>query len=143
MLRLSSALVLLPAALLIACGGGDGPAPAAPPSGGTPTAAAPTPTGKVITVEMHTDEQGSYYAPKEVEVSPGDIVRFVLGTGVHNVHFLPDSNPGVAGLPEASEMLQLPGQAWDFVVPSVSGKRLYYQCDPHTALGMIGYLSVK
>ncbi len=145
MSRLSSTLMLLPAALLIACGGGDAPAPAGQPSGGggSSATAAPAPTGKIITVDMQTDEHGSYYAPKEVEAEPGDVVRFVLATGVHNVHFVSDSNPGVAGLPEAGEMLQLPGQTWDFTVPSASGKRLYYHCDPHAALGMVGYVIVK
>ena len=28
------------------------------------------------------------------EVHRGDVIRFVLKSGVHNVHFLADSNPG-------------------------------------------------
>ena len=72
----------------------------------------------------------------------GDIVRFVLKTGVHNVHFLPDSNPGRSGLPTASQLLQLPGQTHDVAVSFAEGD-YYFQCDPHAALGMKGKLEVE
>jgi len=61
---------------------------------------------------------------------------------VHNVHFLPDSNPGAQGLPPASEFLQLPDQTWDFVVGFPHG-HYYFQCDPHALLGMVGRLEVE
>ena len=103
----------------------------------------PAATGKVIVVEMITDETGNYFKPKEIEAHPGDVVRFTLTTGVHNVHFVADSNPGVPNLPAASELLQLPGQTFDFTVPAANGeKKLYFQCDPHAALGMVGHLEV-
>jgi plastocyanin len=70
-------------------------------------------------------------------------VRFTVGVGVHNVHFLPDSNPGVANLPEASEMLQLPGQVFDVPVNFAPGRTYYFQCDPHALLGMHGHLKVE
>ncbi len=105
--------------------------------------AQPSATGKVITVEMITDETGNYYKPKDIEAHPGDVVRFTLTSGVHNVHFVADSNAGVSGLPAASELLQLPGQTYDFVVPAATGeKKLYFQCDPHALLGMVGYIEV-
>ena len=91
-------------------------------------------TGKVIEVGMFTDAEGNYFTPKHIEAHRGDIVRFVLKSGVHNVNFVPDSNPGKSGLPKASDFLQLPGQEFDVVVSMAPGK-YYFQCDPHALLG--------
>lgn len=102
----------------------------------------PGPDGKVIVVEATTDEKGNYFTPSEIEAHKGDVLRYTLKIGVHNVHFLPDSNPGKTGLPPASEMLQLPGQTVDIPVNFAAGK-YYFQCDPHAALGMKGHLKVK
>ena len=114
---------------------------------GTTTAAPggelkPGPGGKVIVVEATTDEKGNYFTPNEIEAHKGDVLRYTLKIGVHNVHFLPDSNPGKTGLPPASEMLQLPGQTVDIPVNFAAGK-YYFQCDPHAALGMKGHLKVE
>jgi len=128
--------------LLVACGGGDKQSPGAGDSvavaipGGQPAA-----TGKTIEVEMVTDETGNYFSPKEIEAHQGDLIRFTLKAGVHNGHFLPDSNSVKTGLPPASEMLQLPGQTYDFVVNLQKGV-YFFQCDPHAALGMTGKLAV-
>jgi len=129
--------------LLVACGGGDKKATGA---GDSATIAAPggqpAATGKTIVVEMVTDETGNYFSPKEIEARRGDLIRFTLKAGVHNVHFLPDSNSIKTGLPPASELLQLPGQTYDFVVNLEEGN-YYFQCDPHAALGMTGKLEVE
>ena len=66
-----------------------------------PTAAAVA-SGDTILVEMHSDGVGNYFKPNDIEAEPGDVVRFVLKSGVHNVHFLPDSNKIKTGLPPAS-----------------------------------------
>ena len=138
--RLSAFIVA--ASLLGGCGKGE-------QSPGSSTAEAPeavapsvTPTGKVITVEMYTDGTGNYFKPKEIEAHRGDVVRFVLKSGVHNVHFLADSNPGKTGLPRASDFLQLPEQTFDVLVSFAPGK-YYFQCDPHALLGMVGRLEVE
>ncbi|MDF1504649.1 plastocyanin/azurin family copper-binding protein [Roseisolibacter sp. H3M3-2] len=135
-------------ALLAACGG-EAPAPApssepaaqqqAPASGGEQT---PDAGGRVITVEMATDDAGNnVFRPAEVSARPGDVVRYTLVSGVHNVHFVADSSPGVSGLPKAGDMLQLQGQTWDFKVALPAG-RYFFQCDPHALLGMVGHLTV-
>lgn len=137
------------AATLAACGGKT------PATGGESTAATPTPQaaaaagpqtpdpgGKIVVVELITDETGSYFKPRKLEVHRGDVVRFTLSQGVHNVDFLPDSNPGKTGLPPASDMLQLPGQTFDVKVTFPPG-HYYFQCDPHSALGMHGDLEVE
>jgi plastocyanin len=99
-------------------------------------------TGKVIIVEAYSDAQGNYFKPADVEAHQGDVVRFVLKSGVHNINFLPDSNPGKTGLPPASDMLQLPDQTYDVKVTMAKG-HYYFQCDPHAALGMKGKLEVE
>lgn len=98
--------------------------------------------GRTIDVAMVTDSSGSYFRPNEIEAKRGDIIRFTLKVGVHNVHFLPDSNPGRTGLPPASDMLQLPGQTYDLKVDLGEG-RYYFQCDPHAAIGMMGHLKIE
>jgi plastocyanin len=99
-------------------------------------------TGKVIVVEAYSDEKGNYFKPADFEAHRGDIIRFTLKSGVHNVNFLPDSNAGKTGLPPASDMLQLPDQTFDVPVTFAEG-RYYYQCDPHVALGMKGHIKVE
>ena len=98
-------------------------------------------TGRTIVVEAYSDAQGNYFKPAEIEAHEGDIVRFTLKAGVHNIHFLADSNAGKAGLPPASDMLQLPDQTYDLPVTFAKGT-YYFQCDPHAALGMKGHLKV-
>jgi plastocyanin len=104
--------------LATACGGGDAADGSAP---ATATAAAPSvaATGDTITVEMITDGDGNIFKPAQITAERGDVLRFVLVAGVHNVHFVADSNPGVAG------------------------KSYYFHCDPPALLGMIGQLTVK
>ena len=99
--------------------------------------------GKIIEVHLLTDDQGNNkFEPKEIEAHQGDVIRFTLKTGVHNVDFLPDSNTIKTGLPAASTLLQLPGQTADLKVTLAPGK-YYFQCDPHAALGMKGRLEVE
>jgi plastocyanin len=99
-------------------------------------------TGKIIVVEAYSDANGNYFKPNEIEAHRGDVLRFTLKAGVHNVNFLPDSNPGKTGLPAASDLLQLPDQTYDVKVTFAKG-RYYFQCDPHAALGMKGHVKVE
>ena len=135
---------------LAACSGGEGarsrdtaqasPA-AAPVVAGAPQS--PDPGRKVITVEMLTDDQGNnIFRPADLEAHQGDVLRFTLVSGVHNVNFVADSNPGKTGLPPASPLLQLPGQTYDIKVTLAAGK-YYFHCDPHALLGMKGRLEVE
>lgn len=101
----------------------------------------PAPGGKVHEVEMYSNENGNYFEPKEISAKPGDVIEFELKTGVHNINFLADSNPGKTKLPKPSDMLQLPDQKYYLYVDLAPGK-YYFQCDPHALLGMIGYLTV-
>jgi len=112
------------------------------PAPGAGSPATPAPGRKIIVVELVSNEKGSFFEPNEIEAEKGDVIRFTLKVGVHNVHFLPDSNTVKTGLPPASEMLQLPGQTYDVPVTFEPGT-YYFQCDPHVALGMKGHLKVE
>lgn len=138
---------LLLALIVAACGRKDtatGSSDSTPPSGAASATGAPAApaTGKIVTVELNSDAAGNYFKPAKFEVHRGDVIRFTLKSGVHNVHFLPDSNPGKSNLPAASDMLQLPDQTLDIPVNFAPGK-YYFQCDPHAALGMIGHVEVE
>jgi plastocyanin len=134
---------------MIACSGGEKtseqppaatPQAAAPASGGPLT---PGPGGKIISVELTTDEKGvNKFTPNKIEAHQGDVLRFTLGQGVHNVSFPADSNPKGVTLPAASQLLQLPGQTHDVAVSFPPG-HYYFQCDPHALLGMTGKLEVE
>jgi plastocyanin len=141
---------LLAAITLTACGGGGERPAGAEPAESSPSAQAsaaggeqtPDAGGKVITVEMLTDDQGNnVFRPAEFSARTGDVIRYTLVSGVHNVNFLPDSNPGARGLPKASDMLQLQGQTYDVKVTQPAG-RYFFQCDPHALLGMVGRVTV-
>lgn len=140
-----AARVCVSLAFLACAGGNDAPATDTPlpsPSAAATGEVQPDPGGRVITVEMVTDEKGSYFEPAEIDAKPGDVVRFSLKAGVHNVNFLPDSNAVRDGLPRTSDMLQLPGQTHDVKVSLPAGSH-FFQCDPHAMLGMIGRLHVR
>lgn len=143
---LTLTLTFASAVFAAACGGKSEKPPAPAASGAQPSAIAtgpaPTLTGTVISIDMVTDEKGSYFSPNTFEAHRGDILRFVLKSGVHNVHFLPDSNPGMSGLPPGSDFLQIPGQTWDLTVTMPPGQ-YSFQCDPHAALGMVAKLEVE
>ncbi len=98
-------------------------------------------SGRIIEVKLITDDKGNYYEPAAIHAAPGDVVRFTLVTGVHNVNFLADSNATNQGLPAPSELLQLPGQTHDVPVTFAKGS-YYFHCDPHALLGMVGRLHV-
>lgn len=146
------AAVLAAAAFAVACGGEQKPVTEKAPGSPSATASAvafstspltPDPGGKVVTVELYSDAVGNYFKPAEIHVKPGDVVRYTLKIGVHNVHFLGDSNAGHSSYPQSpSDLLQLPGQTLDLAIKMPAGS-YYFQCDPHAALGMKGHLVVE
>lgn len=125
-----------------ACGKSDKSAGDEGATSSPAVASGPSAGGKTLEVKLITDDNGSRFEPSKIEAHQGDVVKFVLEVGVHNVHFLPDSNPGKSNLPPASDMLQLPGQTYELPITLAPG-HYYFQCDPHAALGMIGHLEVE
>ncbi|HEU4452380.1 MAG TPA: plastocyanin/azurin family copper-binding protein [Longimicrobium sp.] len=145
--RLASVLAL---SLLAACGGGgDAPKsadepPAAPAPAPAPPAAAAAATGDTITIRMVTTQAGAagQFEPTEVSAKPGDVLHFVAdGGAAHNVSFPPAENAGMAGLPGPSTYLVTADQAVDVPVTFAPGTYTFV-CDPHTATGMKGKLTV-
>jgi plastocyanin len=118
-----------------ACGTGD----AAQTSAGS---AVPSvePTGTVIEVKM-SSVGGEVFGPAELSARRGDVVRFVLESGVHNVSFPADQNVAGVRLPDASPYLQIPGQYHDILIDLPAGEYNFH-CDPHAVLGMVGTLTV-
>ena len=144
-MRHATLLRLIPGVLLLAaCSAGEqGSANAATPAAAstTPGVETPAPGGQIVTIEMVTDGEGNYFAPAEVTVKRGDVLRFTLKSGVHNVSFVEEKNPGITGLPASTPFLQLPGQTYDIEIDMAPGT-YYYHCDPHALLGMIGHVTV-
>jgi plastocyanin len=147
-MKANTSVVLALAFALAACGGGDQQRAAdtphtAAPGGGQPSGPLqPDAGGRVIEVDMLTDDDGNnIFEPADFDASRGDVLRFKLVNGVHNAHFLPDSAPAGQNLPPAGPLLQLPGQTYDVKVDWEPG-RYFYQCDPHALLGMVGWVTV-
>lgn len=144
-MRTLLAFLVLPAVILLAgCPGdsGEREGTVATPVPQDAGPVAPAPGGEVHVIDMVTDGEGNYFAPADFEVRRGDVIRWRLRTGVHNAHFLADSNPGARNLPPISPMMQLPGQTFDVLVDMEPG-HYYYQCDPHVLLGMVGHVTVR
>jgi plastocyanin len=142
--RTTAALLL--AATMVACGGEQPSSSTAttPPAPAQviPGVESPDAGGQVIKVEMMTDEQGvNKFVPADITAKKGDVLRFTLVTGVHNVDFVADSNPPGVTLPAVGMMLQAPGQTYDIKV-TWTGGTYYFHCDPHALLGMIGHVTV-
>jgi plastocyanin len=126
--------------LLAACGP-RGPDPLDEPLP-EPSGRVIAPTGTVIQVRLVTDERGNYFEPSRITARPGDVLRLVLVSGMHNFSIPADRNPGRAGLPGPTPLLQTPGQTLDVPVNLPAGEYAF-QCDPHVAFGMVGTLTVQ
>lgn len=97
-------------------------------------------TGNVIEIQMISG-RGELFEPSELVARRGDVLRFVLGAGVHNVSFPEAKNPKGVSLPETSPYLQLPGQVHEVTVDMPAGSYVF-ECVPHVPLGMVGTLTI-
>jgi plastocyanin len=133
-------------AIVAACGGvdrGRGDTARSTPRAPVSSEVQPSPGRRVITVELLTDLAGkNVFRPHEIAARPGDVLRFTLVSGAHNVNFLADSNTTASTLPEASDRLRAEGQTYD-VLLSMGDGRYYFHCDFHASLGMIGHVTVE
>jgi plastocyanin len=139
-------------AALVACGGAKDEADEAAADVDTAAAVATTPApeqgatpaagGSVIEVKMIDENGVGRFDPAEVTAKAGDVIRYTLVSGVHNVNFAADKNPGKSGLPAASAFITTPGQTYDVAVNMPAGE-YNFQCDPHVAMGMVGKLTVQ
>lgn len=129
-------------ALTVAACGEKTPPTNSPAEQNAVETAPPAAAGDTIEIKAISDEIGNRFEPTDVEAHRGDILRVTLVSGVHNIHFPPETNPGATGLPPASDMLQLPGQTVDIPLTFAPG-HYNFQCDPHAALGMLGKLEIE
>jgi plastocyanin len=107
-----------------------------------PSGRAIVPTGTIIQVRLVTDDKGNYFEPDAIRAKPGDVLRLVLASGMHNFSIPAETNPGKTGLPGPTELLAVAGQTLDVPVNLPPGE-YPFQCDPHVALGMVGTLTVR
>lgn len=166
-MRFIGVALISSAVVLGACGGGSDASKQAAPAAGEPAAAAPAAapvaagsaapiTGKTIEVKMTGDASGSKFEPKDITLSPGDGIRFVVVSGgPHNVTFdkasLPadvaaqlDANFGADRMAElTSNMKMNPGDAIVVSFGNVKPGKYEFTCTPHLAMGMKGTVTVK
>jgi plastocyanin len=138
--RLLSRVALAVLVLVSGCGGPDSAGESTGEVRPAGTVTAPVPHGTVHEVKM-VSGNGERFEPADLTVKRGDVVRFILQSGVHNASFPADRNPAGVKLPAATPYLQAPGQTFDMVIDLPRGEYVY-QCDPHAALGMMGTLTV-
>jgi plastocyanin len=98
------------------------------------------PAGRVVQVTVGAEGE-MRFEPDTVTLHRGDVVRFVAFSGVHDVHFPKEANPGAARLPDASDWLLREGDRYELKVELAPGT-YHFQCDPHALMGMKGTLIV-
>lgn len=105
-------------------------------------AVAMRPTREARVVQVTVGAEGEMrFEPDTVTLHRGDVVRFVAFSGVHDVHFPKEANPGAAHLPAASDWLLREGDHYELKVDLAPGT-YHFQCDPHALMGMKGTLIV-
>ena len=107
----------------------------------------PPDTARIVEVRMVTTKEGGAgeFAPREVRVRQGDVVRFRMADGhfLHNVSFASDANDtrGVP-LPPDSPFLTSQGQSWQVRIDLPPGRYEFF-CVPHAQTGHRGTLVVE
>jgi plastocyanin len=136
-----STLLRTAAIVLALFAGACGDREASPAGNGT-ARDAPRAANRVIEVRMVTDEKGNYFDPEEITAKPGDVLRFRLVTGVHNVSFSAAGDRAGTNLPQPSGLLDSAGQTLDVPVRLAPGEYAF-RCDPHLPFDMVGKLTVE
>jgi len=167
-----NALALLAGAMLVgACGGGDktnetagattvGSAAEQAPVAGATTETAPAgavaampATGQTHTVNMVMEGTTYKFVPADITVKQGDAIKFVMVSGApHNVAFTDvpaDAKAQLdANMPEkvaelAGKMLMNPNEEYVISFAGVKPGTYNFVCQPHTAMGMKGTVTVQ
>lgn len=128
-IRILRFLLLSSVTALIACGGGGGSS--------TPTQSNGTPPSgtSTVTVQLMDD----FYSPKNIQVQPGDTVRWVMA-GQHSGHSVTDSG----GAFDSGFVFTSTGASFSHTFTTGdSGKTFNYLCRTHGACcGMKGSVQV-
>jgi plastocyanin len=102
---------------------------------------------RVVEVQIRTMQEGASgeFAPREVRVRQGDVVRFRMADGysVHNVVVIDDAH-GTRGIPfpPPGPYLAQQGQSWQIRIDLPPG-RYGFACLPHAEFGHRGTLIVE
>ncbi len=135
---------------LMACGGKGEEKPAEPAA-----APAPAATGASHEVDMYFDGKAANFAPAELTIKSGDVVKFVVKTGPpHNVAFHADSIPAgaasVLNTAMAETMAPLTGpmkigidEAYEISFAGAPAGEYKYFCTPHVPFGMHAKITVQ
>lgn len=135
---------------LMACGGKGEEKPAE-----SAAAAAPAATGASHEVDMYFDGKAANFAPAELTIKSGDVVKFVVKTGPpHNVAFYADSIPAgaadVLNKAMAETMAPLTGpmkigidEAYEISFAGAPAGEYKYFCTPHVPFGMHAKITVQ
>lgn len=139
---------------LMACGGKGEEKPAEPAA--APAAApAPVATGATHEVDMTFDGKVAAFAPAELTIKTGDVVKFVVKSGPpHNVSFYADSIPAgaadVLNKAMADQMAPLTGpmkvgleEAYEISFAGAPAGEYKYFCTPHIPFGMHAKITVQ
>jgi plastocyanin len=112
-------------------------------------------TGKTIEVKMIGDAKGYRFEPKDVAITAGDAIKWVLVSGPpHDVTFDPDSVPPAArsqlaaNMPKQKAPLSSPyltevGETYLVSFAGLPAGKYIYYCTPHRMLGMVGSVTVR
>ena len=141
-------LLALVAAAVMSCGGQQRPA-------GDPASGDVRTTGAVHDVDMVFDGTDYLFAPADLTIKAGDIVRFHNRSGgPHNVAFWEDSIPAgarevlLAAMPNqtaplAGEMVVTPDETYEISFAGAPAGVYKYYCLPHLQLGMVAVVTVE
>lgn len=140
---------------LVACGGKDKPADQAAAPAAEPAAAAPAATGASHEVDMEFDGKTAHFAPAELTIKSGDVIKFVVKSGPpHNVGFYADSIPAGAAdvlnknMTETMAPLTGPmkvgvGETYEVSFAGAPAGTYRYFCTPHIPFGMHATVTVQ
>lgn len=145
------------ALVLAACGGSENAGNQATTSdtaGGAAPAAAPAATGTTHNVDMVLADGQYRFVPAELTVKAGDVIQYHNRSGgPHNVAFWQDSIPagGAEAIQVVDQMAPLTSQMvveQDAVITvnvaaNAPTGEYRYTCQPHSAMGMHGKLTVQ
>ena len=138
---------------LAACGGKGGEKPADQAAPAAP--AAPAATGTSHEVGMEFDGKTARFAPAELTIKSGDVVKFVTKSGPpHNVAFYSDSIPAGAAdvlnkaMTETMGPLTGPmkigmGDSYEISFAGAPTGEYKYFCTPHLPFGMKAKITVQ
>ena len=101
---------------------------------------------RVLEVKMVDRGGGQWrFAPADIQVTPGDVVRFVQDdVAPHNVEFKDVPGGTTLGGAAMGPFLLQKGETYDLTIDDRFAPGLHkYVCTPHELLGMVGTIAVS